>query len=137
MPSPAGFLCWPSSGNLTVVVLDMTPMWPNHFLELSSWKSFRHWPVNFELKLDNNVGEAVKEIVKLIKNNLHAIGKAHLIHMSLTAGRDSRMLLACAGEILNKVVFFTFAGRRESVDSHVARILAGRFSLKNRFLQTE
>ena len=106
---------------------------PNHFLELSSWKSFRHWPVNPELKVDNNVVEAVKEIVKLIKNNLHAIGKAHLIHMSLTAGRDSRMLLACAGEILDKVVFFTFAGRRKSVDSHVARILAEHFSLKNRF----
>jgi hypothetical protein len=110
---------------------------PNHFLDLSAWKSIRHWPGNLGLKVDNNVGEAVRGIIQIIKNNLYAVANNHFVHLSLTAGRDSRMLLACAREILDKINFFTFVNDKQTVDSHLAGILAKKFNLKHRFLRSE
>jgi len=73
---------------------------PNHYLDLEGWKAVRHWPGKAELTVDYDTDRAVKEIVSIIKNNLQAISKRYRIHMGLTAGRDTRLLLACSRPIL-------------------------------------
>ena len=110
---------------------------PNHYLDLSSWSAVRHWPQKKELSINNETDAAVREIVGIIKNNLHAVAKAYPIHMGLTGGRDTRLLLACAREMLDKVLFFTFREKKRTIDSHVAGILARRFHLNHMFLQAE
>lgn len=110
---------------------------PNHFFDLESWKSIRHWPVKNTLSVVNNFSENIKTIIKIIKNNLQAVANNYFIHMSLTAGRDSRMLLACVREISDKVLFFTFAEKKQTADIHIANILSSQLNLNHKVLQIE
>jgi len=81
---------------------------PNHFLDLTTWETVRHWPKG-EIVTDSDVQGAVSKITYILKNNISAVARDFPLHMSITAGRDSRALLACSREQLDRIVFFTMA----------------------------
>ena len=104
---------------------------PNHYLDLSSWQTVRHWPTG-EITASMDVQSAAGEIAPILKNTISAVARAYPLHMPLTAGRDSRMLLACAREHLERTVFFTYdLGQAKKPDAQVARKLARRFGLNH------
>lgn len=109
---------------------------PNHYFDLSAWKEIRHWPADTELSVSRDTDGAVKEIISIIKNNLHAVAGAYPVHIGLTSGRDTRLLLACSREILDRVKFFTFKEKKRTRDPYVAGILARRFHLNHTFLES-
>jgi len=111
---------------------------PNHFLDLETWQAVRHWPSQEFTPVDK-LPDAVNEMAHLLKNNITAVVRKHPLYMSLTAGRDSRMLLACARPHLHDISFVTF-GVPQSwglLDKQVAPRIAKRLHLKHSFLPYE
>jgi hypothetical protein len=115
--------------------MDVERLLPNHYLDLTTWKAARHWP-NAPLAETTDVRQTVAEIGDLVARNISAIARAVPIQMSLTAGRDSRMLLACARPWAKKASYFTsaFPDRTGRLDVHVAQRLAKAFGLRHRVL---
>jgi hypothetical protein len=115
--------------------MDVERLLPNHYLDLASWKAFRHWPKT-SLSETTDVAQTVAEIGNLVAGNISAVARAVPIQMSLTAGRDSRMLLACARPWASQTSFFTSAlpDRTGRLDVHVAQRLAKTFGLSHRVL---
>jgi hypothetical protein len=115
--------------------VDVERLLPNHYLDLTSWKAVRHWPKT-SLSETTDVRQTVAEIGNLVARNISAVARAVPIQMSLTAGRDSRMLLACARPWVSQASFFTSEIRDRSgrVDVHVAQRLAETFGLRHKVL---
>lgn len=110
---------------------------PNHFLDLDNFQESRHWPESSTMKINPDINKPVKSIIKLIKNNIHAVAKSFPLHIALTGGRDSRLLLACAKELANSIVFFTISDQAAVIDCHLASKIAQRFHLNHRLLSVE
>ncbi len=106
---------------------------PNHYLDLKAWQLIRHWPIG-EVRAALDTRSAVREIASLVKKNISAVARDYKLSMSLTAGRDARVLLACARACIDRITLFTVAipssgGRR---DARVAPKIARRFNLDHR-----
>lgn len=104
----------------------------NHRLDLRTWSVERHWPRPGSLVEDPDPAR-VRAVHDGIRNGIAAVAAAHPVVFSLTAGRDSRLLLACARDVLDRSAFFTMAPPDlDTVDVHVATRLAARFGLDHR-----
>ena len=77
---------------------------PNHYLDVSKMSSFRYWPN----EILGNIGlqEAVHRSCSFIKGILKAAANRNELMMAITAGNDSRTLLAASKEIKDKIYFF-------------------------------
>jgi hypothetical protein len=103
---------------------------PNHFLDLDRWQSVRHWPMA-EIPLTTDPQDAVAEIASILRRTLEVVCESSTPYLSLTAGRDSRMLLACARGLTDRISFFTWElpDAVARTDVVTARRLAKRFRL--------
>ncbi len=106
---------------------------PNHYLDLSNWKQVRHWPSKSLLHVDANVTKRIENIAALI-TNIACATVSHGAYLNLTAGLDTRMMLACAREMASETVFFT--STQDKVDVHVARLLAKKLNLKHVLIES-
>jgi hypothetical protein len=105
---------------------------PNHYLDLDSWSAIRHW--GSEPPPPCQPEQAVSEIGAIVRGQLSAVAARQGLHLSLTAGKDSRLLLACAREIVERIEFFTFVFDADSEDTRIATLLARRLGLRARLL---
>ncbi|MEM9770834.1 MAG: hypothetical protein AAF889_04400 [Cyanobacteria bacterium P01_D01_bin.73] len=83
---------------------------PNHYLDLERWEITRHHP-KFPLAAitEQDVPEAIGQMVDCLRKNITAIANTYSrVYMPLTAGRDSRMLLACSQPVRHKITYVTF-----------------------------
>lgn len=103
---------------------------PNHTLDLDTWQVTRHWPLG-DLAEVEDVSGAVAEIAQCLKRNIRAVTQVRPVHMSLTAGRDSRILLACARGETERIRFFTLpsADRKAELDQGIATRIASEHGL--------
>ncbi len=103
---------------------------PSHYLDLERWQAIRHWPKG-EIDVVQDVSEAVRELASLLKNNISAIARDYPLHLALTAGRDSRMLLACTREHVDRTLLYTVSGPGPGkiLDWHIASRLARKNGL--------
>lgn len=111
---------------------------PNHFLDIKKWSVVRHWPLG-EIEPTSNIENSILEISSILKNHINTIANEYPIYMSLTAGRDSRMLLACAKSLLNNIVFFTreMPDELAKLDCEISPKIAKRFGLNHVILKYE
>lgn len=111
---------------------------PNHCLDLRQWRTLRHWPRR-PLAECPAVDEAVAEIATIVKRQIAAVVAATPTYLPLTAGLDSRMLLACARSVAERVELFTRAigDRNSTIDCDTARRIAKRFGLRHLILPME
>jgi len=111
---------------------------PNHFLELVTWEPVRHWPTG-DMAANQDIQRSVLEIASILRNQFAAIARDYPIEMTLTAGRDTRMLLACAREQLERIKLFTIAipDAQGMLDCRIARQIAKRFGLNHAILRFE
>ena len=110
---------------------------PNFFLDLSSWETTRHWPAD-GLDTDDDVETSVGRIADVTKRQIAAVARDHELHMSLTAGRDSRLLLACSREHIEKVSLFTFClDESAETDRRAAQLLTRRLGIGLSVLEFE
>jgi len=109
---------------------------PNHYLDLSDWTVHRHWPAG-DFDYAQDPASVVAEIAGGVRKNVRAIVRNGPVQMSLTAGRDSRMMLACSREMVGDITFVTIAlnDRMGFVDRNVAERMAHRMGLRHRLLR--
>ncbi|MDQ3534461.1 MAG: hypothetical protein M3421_02415, partial [Bacteroidota bacterium] len=109
---------------------------PNHTLNLKEWKVTRHWPTpETDLSMLNDTSFAVQQIVKNVTTSINAITDKHQICLTLTAGRDSRSVLACSRKEINKTLVVTFAPEKETVEMNIAKRIAKKNNLNHQFLK--
>ncbi len=104
---------------------------PNHYLDLSKWKPVRHWPKPSDLDTKTDFKQTVQTVIESLKKNIVSVSKQYPLQMSLTAGRDSRMLLACSKEVLHRIKFHTGVWVPSGVDSEIGRQLATKLKLNH------
>jgi hypothetical protein len=109
---------------------------PNHYLDLSAWRTHRHWlPPAPGTKLDTS--RAVTGVSRLLKNSIAAVIEDRPAYLSLTAGFDTRVILACARSLLDRMTIYTFelAGDATAeLDCLAGRHIAARFGLDHAVL---
>jgi len=118
--------------------LELTPrsnvvrLLPNHYLDLSGWQSIRHWPKK-PVHNEGSVEEAVATVAEITKRNIAAVVSKTPTYLRLTSGQDSRMLLACAKELADRLELFTvpIPDDGASIDVDIARKIARRFRLRH------
>ena len=116
---------------------------PNHFLDLAGWESVRHRPEkSTALHRRAHIDNSVEPIVRHITNCLNAVLESRPAYFTLTAGRDTRMILAClAPEHRHRTEFITFDyndgawGTR--ADIYVAKRLTDQLGLAHRVIRVE
>jgi len=108
---------------------------PNHYLDLSDFRTVRHWPRQ-PLAEGAPVAEAVAEIATLVKRNIAAVVANTPTYLRLTAGQDSRMLLACARGVADRLELITaeIGDDLSSMDCDIAKRIARRLGLKHHVL---
>jgi hypothetical protein len=77
---------------------------PNHFLEIPGLAPVRYWPDQTLPKLE--LGEIVKRSRQFLEGGLKASSLRHDLMMAVTAGTDSRTLLAASRRIKDKIYYF-------------------------------
>lgn len=109
---------------------------PNHYLDLRRWEKIRHWPKT-DVTPTGDLDAAVETVARRLGRSIGALAEAGPVQMSLTAGKDTRLLLACARDVVDGIEFVTygipdFDGR---VDMGTARHLANRLHLRHRLVR--
>jgi hypothetical protein len=91
----------------------------------------RHWPKSSWADSPGNPEETVRHIAALVEAFVSGAAKQAPLQVSLTAGYDSRMLLACSRPSLPAIRFYTDAipDFYARVDCACARRIAKRFAL--------
>jgi hypothetical protein len=110
---------------------------PNHYLDLNNWRAVRHWPAG-PIQEIRHVQDTIVKIATRVRWTIGALA-SHSPHLALTAGQDSRMLLACAREFAEVLTCFTaWTGNLASkIDCDVASRICRRFGLKHALLRFE
>jgi len=105
---------------------------PNHYLDLQTWTVKRHWPLR-EIEVTPDPNGAVAEIVSLVQQQLDILVKGEKkVAFALTAGRDTRLLLACARSNTEQVTFTTVVGEdSHATDSVMARTISRMYDLNH------
>jgi hypothetical protein len=93
--------CWMGSNTIYIGVKHLMP---NHYLDLHQWKTIRYWPNKHLEKVDLMQGVEIASAI--LKGTLLAASKRQPLAMAVTAGWDSRVLLAASKEICNDVTYY-------------------------------
>jgi hypothetical protein len=111
---------------------------PNHFLDLRTFEAIRHWPRD-HLGSETDLATATETVGETLTHQVAAVAAHHPIQMSLTAGRDTRVLLAAARRIADRLSFFTtpIPDRSGRVDVSIAEAISRTHGLAHRTLVYE
>ena len=113
---------------------------PNHYLDLDSWVVKRHWPSlcgTGSIGINNDISTLIGTIVSQTQCIIKSIARHIPLQIPLTAGRDSRMLLACARTTTDDTIFFTFSKGSDSIDSRIAVKLEKKLGLTNNIIKID
>lgn len=105
----------------------------NHCLDVARGSAARFWP-STEFKPVGH-DEGVHRACDILRGMMHAAVAAGPVLASLTGGKDSRVVLAAAKDVADRIEYFTLDGpgvKRCDVD--LAGRLAERFGLDHRFV---
>ena len=115
--------------------VDVRRLLPNHALDLATFETTRYWPVEAPATTidDRTTSSKVEEIAWRLQQNVAALAAHGELICHLTAGRDSRTLLASARNLVDGFRFVTFRlpDRTAIDDCNVAAALATRFGLRH------
>jgi hypothetical protein len=100
---------------------------PNHYLDCGSWTALRCWPSTNDINVSIDSSNLIRTISETVATTISAANR-HGAYICLTAGADTRMVLACAHDEIGNSTFFTGA---KDLDLHIANILADRFGLNH------
>jgi hypothetical protein len=78
---------------------------PNHYLNLTSGLCARYWP-NEDIP-EMALEESVEKVAKLLKALIESAANRYELAYTITAGSDTRLLLAASRDISHKIYFFS------------------------------
>jgi hypothetical protein len=87
--------------------LGVTRLLPNHFLDLRNWTAVRHWSNKRMAGHHGSPQEIVRDIAATIEAFICGVTALAPAQMPITAGYDSRVLLACSRPSLHSIRLFT------------------------------
>jgi hypothetical protein len=96
----------------------MKHLLPNHYLDIHALKIHRYWPNKPLERIALN--DAIEKCASYLGGALKAAAHRHQLMMAVTAGFDSRGLLAASKEIRESVYYFI--NKHEKMDSNSADI---------------
>jgi hypothetical protein len=103
---------------------------PNHYLDAGEGKAIRFWP-DKEIRI-RPVNEVAEECAELIRGYVEAITNRYRVMLPVTAGFDSRLLLAATRNITEKIYYYINLDpdlSMKSADVRVPRRLLKRLGL--------
>jgi hypothetical protein len=121
------------SGDLTAHT-GVTRVLPNHYLDLGNWTSRRHWPQPGDFGSWLPFEVAVERASSALNRFTQAATRASPVALTLTAGFDSRLLLASTRGVTAECEFVTFNHSVAKLDVDVSRLLARQFGLQHRVI---
>ncbi len=132
-------------GGLTVDP-DIAQLLPNHYLDLKSWQPARHWPT-CPTKPVPRVGlaDSNARAANVLGRQIRAFAKTDApLYVTLTAGADTRLMLASAKDIAHRIEFITFNKQSNAqqsignlIDLEIATEMARRLGLNHRILTVD
>ncbi|KQV70491.1 hypothetical protein ASC90_09245 [Rhizobium sp. Root1220] len=102
----------------------------NHYLDLDNWTTRRHWPVA-PIEISKDPASVCARICDRISQTTQILARAGSTSVALTAGNDSRLLLACSRQLLANLTFVTVAAPTADMDVACAKRLARQFGLRH------
>lgn len=105
---------------------------PNHFLDLNHCETKRYWPQE-DFKIHNiPVEQAVELSTRILQGSIKSMSLRSHIILAVTAGFDSRILLAASRIIKDKVYYFIqeFASNKGSNDIKIPKRLLKKLKLE-------
>lgn len=102
---------------------------PNHYLDVSKKIMVRFFPIT--KKDDMSLDEVVKETIKVMDLVIPKIMQKEKVTIPITAGIDSRTLVALFREYIKDIPLYTFydKGKKDIWDVKIPEQLAARFDL--------
>lgn len=102
----------------------------NHYLDLDTFICHRHWPREAFTLSDNPESLAIEvgdEILAVVK----ALYKDQKVYVTLTAGNETRAILAAIKSVVGAVTFSTLDNPNNNVDHAIAKQLSDAFDLNH------
>ena len=139
---PCGGNEWFYPGGLTPEP-DIKRVLPNHYLDTNSYETFRFtYGEKITECRSQELAHSIDIITRLLQTCIKGVVENFSpVYMGLTAGQDTRILLACARPYVDRITFVTFDyshwydHRTHKIDVHTASTLAKRFGLRHKLLQ--
>lgn len=99
---------------------------PNHYLDFTTWELERHWLPGKDGEDTNNltVEDTCREIGRIVGRQIQALARDHELRIALTAGQDTRSLLACGRQFLSSMEFYV---NWEPNQNDVCDVLVGNY----------
>ncbi|MBD2486987.1 hypothetical protein [Aulosira sp. FACHB-615] len=109
--------------------LSVKRLLPNHFINLDTWETTRHWPHERDITKIAPVQPVIEEISMILTRQVEALASKYPTYLSLTAGRDSRCVLAASRNYIDRIHLFTI--NTNKVDTNIACKIANKFNLNH------
>ena len=106
---------------------------PNHYLDLETGTAMRHWP-RADIPRATDPERACARILSSTRNTLAALAKSAPLSVALTAGNETRMLLAASRGMVGDFSFVTVSADGAELDQVRAEELAKKFDLPHRLI---
>jgi len=111
---------------------DVYRVLPNHYLDLGSWKIQRYWPKQDDFRQWRDFEAGVSRAAKALDDFSAAAIRAFDVAVTLTAGSDSRLVLASCRASIDECEFFTLQAPNADMDVDISGDIARRFGLSHR-----
>jgi len=109
---------------------------PNFYLDLKTWDVQRFWPRKEDIHAEMSMEDAAQSVAADIKAYVDATAAQFpKIAPTLTAGFDTRIILAACRDVREQCEFFTSGSPRQGLDQIVAAKITKRLGLNHRFLK--
>ena len=109
---------------------------PNHYLDLDNSEVVRYWPKS---GLDfGPIDRCVEQSSEILRGLMKAANQRFRLALALSAGYDSRLLLAATKDLSKDVIYFsqTYPGMNEnSMDVRIPRELTAKLGLNHKIIQ--
>jgi len=125
--------CWFPAGLTAHEGIDR--LLPNHFLDLREWTQTRYWPLG-NVERTQTPERSIEEISEIIGIQLEAlVNGPRRVAQALTAGHETRAMLACARPFLESIEFVTLEGdSKRADDTVISQRIARDLGLNHRML---
>ena len=105
----------------------------NHYLDLSTFETRRHWPLE-PFSQAGNVDASALRVAEIVRQSAQALLKRGRLAVALTGGNETRFLLAAYKPIIDQLTFVTVSAPSTQRDVELAMRLAARFKLRHLIL---
>ena len=105
---------------------------PNHYLEIKSFRQKRFFPnkENIIVADENKIQDIENQITELLKASIEGLNNRHKLALALSAGNDSRVLLALMKNISKEVLFWISYRSKKESDYFVPKKILKHFNLR-------